>query len=59
MFEIRDNVWSIMQQSCGDVDNYALWIDYMVKDYNPCTRPATTNTDYSQNGLRKDNRQDE
>jgi len=46
--EIREDLWSIKLQDCGDVDNYASQIDPKVKDYNLCagpTAPTTTDTD--------------
>jgi len=48
IFEIREDLWSIKLQDCGDVDNYALQIDRKVKDYSLCagpTAPSTTDTD--------------
>jgi len=39
IFEIREDLWSIKLQDCGDVDNYALRIDRNVKDYNLCAGP--------------------
>jgi len=34
IFKIREDLWSIKLQDCGDVDNYASRIDRKVKDYN-------------------------
>jgi len=48
IFEIREDHWSIRLQDCGDVDNYASWINWKVKDYHLCTgptAPSTTDTD--------------
>jgi hypothetical protein len=45
IFEIREDLWSIKLQDCGDVDNYASQIDRKVKDYNLCAGPSTTDTD--------------
>jgi hypothetical protein len=45
ILEIRDNLWSIKRQHCGDVDNYASRIDRKVKDYNLCPGQTTTDTD--------------
>jgi len=48
IFEIREDIWGIKLQDCGDVDNYASRIDRKVKDYNLCagpTAPSTTDTD--------------
>jgi len=48
IFEIREDLWSIKLQDCGDVDNYASRIDQKVKDYTLCagpTAPSTTDTD--------------
>jgi len=45
IFEIREDLWSIKLQDCGDVDNYASWIDRKVKDYNLCAGPSPTDTD--------------
>jgi len=45
ILEIREDLWSIKLQDCGDVDNYASRIDRKVKDYNLCARPTTTDTD--------------
>jgi len=45
IFEIREDLWSIKLQDCGDVDNYASRIDRKVKDYNLCAGPTTTDTD--------------
>jgi hypothetical protein len=28
IFKIREDLWNIKLQDCGDVDNYALWIDW-------------------------------
>jgi len=44
IFEIREDIWSIKLQDCGDVDNYALRIDRKVKDYNLCARPIAPST---------------
>jgi hypothetical protein len=33
------------QQDCGDVDNYASWIDWKGNNYNLCAAPSTTDTD--------------
>jgi hypothetical protein len=49
IFEIRDDLWSIKIQDCGDVDNYASRIDRKVKDYNLCSGPTTTDTDADAN----------
>jgi hypothetical protein len=27
IFDIREDLWSIKLQDCGDVDNYTSWID--------------------------------
>ena len=43
--EIREDLWSIKLQDCGDVDNYASRIVRKVKDSNLCTGPTTTDTD--------------
>jgi hypothetical protein len=40
-----EDLWSIMLQECGDVDNYASRIDHKVKDYNLCSGPSTADTD--------------
>jgi hypothetical protein len=32
IFEIREDLWSIKLQDCGDVDNYASQIDWKIKD---------------------------
>jgi hypothetical protein len=45
IFEIREDLWSIKQQDCGDVDNYASRIDWKVNDYKNCAGPMTTDTD--------------
>jgi len=48
IFEIREDLWSIKLQGCGDIDNYASPIDRNVKDHNLCagpTTPSTTDTD--------------
>jgi len=45
IFEIREDLWSIKLQDCGDVDNYASRIDRKVRDYNLCAGPTTTDTD--------------
>jgi hypothetical protein len=48
IFEIREDLWSIKLQDCGDVVKYASRIDRKVKDYNLCagpTAPSTTDTD--------------
>jgi len=44
IFEIREDLWSIKLQDCGDVDNYALRIDRKVKDFNLCAGPTTPST---------------
>ena len=49
IFEIREDLWSIKLQDCGDVDNYASRIDRKVKDYNLCAGPTTTDTDADAN----------
>jgi hypothetical protein len=49
IFEIREDHWTIKLQDCGDVDNYASWIDRKVKDYNLCAGPTTTDTDADAN----------
>ena len=48
IFEIREDLWSIKLQDCGDVDNYPSRIDRKVQNYNLCagpTAPSTTDTD--------------
>ena len=45
IFEIREDLWSIKLQNCGDVDNYTSRIDRNVKDYNLCAVPMTTDID--------------
>jgi len=45
ILEIREDLWSIKLQVCGDVANYASRIDRKVKHYNLCTGPSTTDTD--------------
>jgi hypothetical protein len=45
IFEIREDLWSIMLQDSGDVNNYSSWIDQKLKDYNLCVEPMTTDTD--------------
>jgi hypothetical protein len=44
IFEIREDLWSIKLQNCGDVDNYASQIDRKVEDYNLCVRPTATSS---------------
>jgi hypothetical protein len=44
IFEIREDFWSIKLQDCGDVDNYALWIDRNIMDYDLCAGPSNTDT---------------
>jgi hypothetical protein len=44
IIEIRENLWSIKLQGCGDVDNYASRLDRKVKDYNLCAGPTTPST---------------
>jgi hypothetical protein len=44
IFEIREDLWSIKLQDCGDVDNYTSGIDQKVKDYNLWAGPLTTDT---------------
>jgi len=44
IFEIREDLWSIKLQDCGDVNNYALRIDQKVKDSNLCVRPTAPST---------------
>jgi hypothetical protein len=48
IIEIREDLWSMKLQDCGDVDNYTSRIDRKAKDYNLCagpTAPSTTDTD--------------
>jgi len=45
IFEIREDLWIIKLQDCGDVDNYTSRINRKVKDYNLCAGPSTTDTD--------------
>ena len=45
IFEVREDLWSIKLQDCGDVDNYGSRIDWKVKDYNLCAGPTTNDTD--------------
>jgi hypothetical protein len=45
IFEIREDLWSIKQQDCGNVDNYASQIDRKAKDYKLYTAPSTTDTE--------------
>jgi len=40
IFEIREDLWSIKLQDCGDVDNYVSRIDRKVKDYHLCAGPT-------------------
>jgi len=44
IFEIREDLWSIKLQDCGDVDNYASQIDWNIKDYTLCTGPIAPST---------------
>jgi len=44
IFEIREDLWSIKVQDCGDINNYASRIDRAVKDYNLCAGPTTPTT---------------
>jgi hypothetical protein len=44
IFEIKEDLWSIKLQDCGDVDNYASRINRKVKDYNLWAGPSTTDT---------------
>jgi len=44
IFEIREDLWSIKLQDCGDVDNYTSRIDRKVKNYNLCAGPTATST---------------
>jgi hypothetical protein len=47
IFEIWEELWSIKLQDCRDVDNYASWFNWEVKDYNLCAgliAPSTTDT---------------
>jgi hypothetical protein len=43
-FEIREDLWRIKLQDYGDVDNYTLWIDRKVTDYNICAGPIAPST---------------
>jgi hypothetical protein len=45
IFEIREGLWSIKLQDCGDVDNYTSRIDRKDEDFNLCAGPSTTDTD--------------
>jgi len=45
IFEIREDLWSIKLQNCGDVDNYTSRIDRNVKDFNLWAVPMTTDID--------------
>jgi len=44
IFEIREDLWSIKLQDCGDVDNYASRINRKAKDYNLCAAQTATST---------------
>jgi hypothetical protein len=44
IFMIGEDIGSIRLPDCGDVNNYALRIDWIVKDYTLCTGPLTTDT---------------
>jgi len=44
IFDIREDLWSIKQQDCGDVDKYVSRIDRKVKDYNLCAGPTASST---------------
>jgi len=44
IFEIREDLWSIKQQNCGDVDNYTSRIDRKIPDNNLCAGPTATST---------------
>jgi len=48
IFEMREDLWRIKLQDCGDVNNYASRIDQKIKDYNiwaglTATSTASTN----------------
>jgi len=45
IFKIREDLWGIKLQDCRDVDNYALQINWIVKNYNLCAGPTTNDTD--------------
>jgi len=44
IFEIREDLWSIKLEDCGDIDNYASRIDRKVRNYNLCAGPTTPTT---------------
>jgi hypothetical protein len=47
IFEIREDLWSIKLQDCGDVVNYVSRIHRKVKDYNLCAGPTAPSTTYT------------
>jgi hypothetical protein len=49
IFEIREDLWSITLQDCGDVDNYTSQINQEVNDYTLCAGPTTTDIDGDKN----------
>jgi len=42
IFQIREELLGIRLEDCDDVDTYALRIGQMVKDYNLCAEPSTS-----------------
>jgi len=42
--EIREDLWRIKLQDCGDVNNYASRINRKMKDYNLCAGPRASST---------------
>ncbi|KAF8241750.1 hypothetical protein K440DRAFT_641235 [Wilcoxina mikolae CBS 423.85] len=41
-FQIREELWEIKLEDCGDVETYALRLDQKVQDYNLCAEPSPT-----------------
>jgi len=44
IFEIREDLWSMTLQDCGDVDNYPSQIVGKIQYYNICAEPPASST---------------
>jgi len=59
IFRITEEIWSIKQQNCWDVDDYTSQIDPKVKDYNLCAGPSTTAIDTNMDSAKTNTRMSE
>jgi len=44
IFEIKEELWSIKLQDCGDIDTYTLHTNRENNDFNPCAERTATST---------------